>query len=970
MAIHDAQIQFTISKQTRIDFKDKVAQFIKATANQNPLELQFKINIPDSAKNITEKLDKVFARIKPFEISVTPSIPEANKKAIADKLALDIIDIAKNIPSNSIPLIAFGVNEKDTEANIRQSLSAIMQRVKPTLSFTVNPSQNNSQTTPPITAQGKGLTNLLPGLADKNKDYVANYLLNAQKQIEDSTKNTSKIEIDERKVKDEKGKITKIYDAVITEVDKQNGKLSKHIFQINENDIGGLDVAEISKKVVFDQNKMATIPFEKARAEIDVEKARFEAGMHSNVTSMTDYYDQLEKLAKQYYAVGTKEYRKYEMEVFKGRKRIPFDVTTAQDAARSQILEQEKKSTESNIDFSKIKQLASQITDVNSLKVFNNELKQIQREVKIYRGELVSTLDPNQKFIKDMREFPIVAETMEQRLNQLGTKVDVRPLREKLLEAKKLREELTDKSLKLPPEVRTTKKVEFDSIMSDIRLNATRLEQVIKTTGSLDGETNQMKAILEQLERHYIKYKAAIDQVPGLTQKFEGIAERLKTGAYADVKTARSEFFDVKQEARAAGVEIETFSQKIRRLFGNNLASAYAAFGIHAIMNNMMKLYQNVVKIDTALTELRKVSNATWGQMSNYLDKAIDRSVKLGIEISNLINASAGFARLGYNLEQSAKLGEVASVLFNVGDQFQSVDEATESIVSAMHAFNIESERAMTIADKLNGVSNKFSISAAGIATAMKKSASALSVAGNSIDQTMGLIVGGNVVVQDPDVVGNVLKTMSLRLRSAKVDLEEAGLEAEGMASSVSSLAQKIEQLTNLDSNGGFSILTDSGNLKSTYDMLKGISEAYSKMDGSSTNAAALLELISGKRNANAAASILTNFKSVEAAMKTSMNSQGSAMAEHERWLESIEAKTARLNAQLQELATVLINSKAAKGTIDVIWGLTRALTKLLSLSGSFPLLLTGLAGLASKKLNFGNSSENLPYHTLMSAVA
>lgn len=176
-----------------------------------------------------------------------------------------------------------------------------------------------------------------------------------------------------------------------------------------------------------------------------------------------------------------------------------------------------------------------------------------------------------------------------------------------------------------------------------------------------------------------------------------------------------------------------------------------------------------------------------------------------------------------------------------------------------MKAFGIEASDAMIIVDKFNEVGNNFAISSGGIGEAMQRSAASMAAANNTIDESIALIVAANNVIQDPDVVGTMWKTVSMRIRGAKTELEEAGLETEFMAESVSSLRDSINALTNIDGLGGFDIMKDEKTFKSTYDIILGISKVWKEM--SDIDQAALLELLAGKRQGNALAAYQgTNF--------------------------------------------------------------------------------------------------------------
>lgn len=71
-----------------------------------------------------------------------------------------------------------------------------------------------------------------------------------------------------------------------------------------------------------------------------------------------------------------------------------------------------------------------------------------------------------------------------------------------------------------------------------------------------------------------------------------------------------------------------------------------------------------------------------------------------------------------------------------------------------------------------------------------------MEAAGNTLDETIALATAANTVVQDPDSVGTALKTVSMYLRAAETEAEEAGVSTEGMASSVSKLRDELLDLT------------------------------------------------------------------------------------------------------------------------------------------------------------------------------
>lgn len=83
------------------------------------------------------------------------------------------------------------------------------------------------------------------------------------------------------------------------------------------------------------------------------------------------------------------------------------------------------------------------------------------------------------------------------------------------------------------------------------------------------------------------------------------------------------------------------------------------------------------------------------------------------------------------------------------------------------------------------------------------------------------------------------------------------------------------------------------------------------------------------KRNANAVSALLTNFDIAEKALLESQNAAGSALAENEKYLDSINGKLDQLKASWEQLSASVLDSEVVKGAIDLIRGLIDAFNKL-----------------------------------------
>lgn len=395
---------------------------------------------------------------------------------------------------------------------------------------------------------------------------------------------------------------------------------------------------------------------------------------------------------------------------------------------------------------------------------------------------------------------------------------------------------------------------------------------------------------------------------------------------------------------KEAGENTKTFTEHVGGLaakFTSWLTISQVIMQVYRAMKEMVNV---VAEVDAAMTELRKVTDETEATYSKFLDTAAVRAKAIGATISNTVNATADFARLGYSIADASVLADAAIVYKNVGDGIENISQASESIISTMQAFGIEATNVMAIVDKFNIIGNEFAISSTGIGEALLNSAAALAAAGNTLDESIALITAANEVIQNPEKVGTAMKTMSMYIRAAKTEAEEAGVATDGMANSVSELREEILALT----GNKVDIMLDENTFKSTVQIIRELSTVWDDLtDISRTN---ITELIGGGvRNANVISALINNFETVEEVLVTSADAAGSALAENEKYLDSIAGKVSTFKATFEELSVTLINSESVKQIVDFGTGLLNvlnAVAKLIDSIGGLNTVLIGTAGI------------------------
>lgn len=408
----------------------------------------------------------------------------------------------------------------------------------------------------------------------------------------------------------------------------------------------------------------------------------------------------------------------------------------------------------------------------------------------------------------------------------------------------------------------------------------------------------------------------------------------------------RATMASVQAQAEALGLTTETLGQKFTRLWKEHAQTAAVMAGLHLVQQGMRQVYDNVVEVNSAMTELKKVTNETDTAYLKFTQRAAQQSRELGANISDYVQTTADWARLGYNLPSSEELARVSSLFANVGDGIDSATQASEYLISTLKGFNLVADDAERVVDIINQVANTEPVSAQDISEILQRSAAALSASNTSFEKTVALGTAMNSVLQNSATTGTALKTLSMYLRATKTELEENGEDAEYCASSMSELRDSILALT----KGKVDIQLDEDTYKDVYDIMQEISGVYDQL--TDKEQASLLNLLGGKRNANAVQALIQQFQIAEDTLNQTQQAAGSAMKENDTYMSSIQGKLNQLSSAFQNLSTNLLDSDIVKFFVDLATGVTDFTNGLVKANELVPTLVAAVStyGTLSKK--------------------
>lgn len=410
----------------------------------------------------------------------------------------------------------------------------------------------------------------------------------------------------------------------------------------------------------------------------------------------------------------------------------------------------------------------------------------------------------------------------------------------------------------------------------------------------------------------------------------------------------QSEFKTITTQAEIVGKTGLNMGDRLKMQFTKLSSYLGAASVIVTGIQTVKEGFQNVLDVDTKLTELYRVTDFTSSQYSDVYDTLTTSAQKYGATLTDLISQTADWSRAGFSdPDTAARLSEITSVYQHIADL--DANTSMENLLTAYKGFEPQLKKqfggdaaaaAEHIADVYNEIDNNYATTAADIGEAVKRSASALSLAGNSLEETAGMVTGITEVTQDPEKAGNSLKVLSMRLRGMKGELQDLGEETDENVENLSQMQGKVLNLT----HGKVNIFDNTGDFKSTYEIMQGIADIYDDLTDS--DKADLLETIAGKNRANEVAALIQNWDRVAQATESAENSAGSAMAEQEKYANSLQGRLNSLTSSLQTISNTALDSGFLKGLVSGATEAINILNKVIDTIGIIPTVAT-VAGAA-----------------------
>lgn len=422
-------------------------------------------------------------------------------------------------------------------------------------------------------------------------------------------------------------------------------------------------------------------------------------------------------------------------------------------------------------------------------------------------------------------------------------------------------------------------------------------------------DTQKVEEQLKAIEKHKVKLDADSSALEKELNRFKN--RKLK----------------VTLDSAGAIRDSNNFGDSLKRAFNIGSSAAVAAQAFRLVRAAIKDAKEAIEDYNSAITDLRIVTNASYQTAANWLNKYNQMAQALGATTKEVADSAVTWMRQGKTAEEANTLIKDSMMLAKIG--LIDSDKAAKNLTTTMKGYKVAVEDACSVVDKLGQLDSSAAVTAGELSEGMSKTAQMANDMGISMDKLLGYLSAVGEVSGDVGATGTFIKTMLSRMS----DIKTGKLELIDEDGTTESLSDVETTLHNVDIDLRKTI-TEFDNFE---DVLDNLSGKWNTLN--SVQQAALAKAFSGVRQQNNFRVLMANYDNVKKYADLSANSAGAAQEKFNAYLDSIEAKTKTLQATFESLANHNVSSELVNNILTATTAVVEFVDKTNLLKGT----LTGL---------------------------
>lgn len=455
-----------------------------------------------------------------------------------------------------------------------------------------------------------------------------------------------------------------------------------------------------------------------------------------------------------------------------------------------------------------------------------------------------------------------------------------------------------------------TKRMKLESEIEQAQLKASTTvgnekkawENVVALKQQSLDKTKETYNILEQQARK----RVGDQRVDEITEAVKEQSAILSAQKFAGNRGNRTIFDVIKSDIQRATMRITDFG--------------LAAKVLNTARKEIQQVYQNILKLDEAMTNLRIVTGSNTEQAKSMMNTYNDLAMQLGTTTQAVASSAAEWLRQGYSVSEANELIKSSTYLSRLG--FMDMNRSVTALTSVMKGFRIEAADSMDIVDKLTQLDAKYATTAGDIATALSRTSAVAREAGLNLDQTAAALTTMiDVSQQDASSVGNAFRTILARYGNVKAT---AFTSLVGDSEDIDDANGSINDTEKVLGAIGIKIRSSSSDMRDFDDVMDELADKWVTLTDVEKNAVSTA--LAGVRQRNIFGIYMENYDTYKQAISEAEKAEGSAARKMQAYNESIAYSINQLSAAWEGFTQKLEASPAVKG---VYWILTQGIKNL-----------------------------------------
>ncbi|MCA1331298.1 phage tail tape measure protein, partial [Bacillus velezensis] len=359
----------------------------------------------------------------------------------------------------------------------------------------------------------------------------------------------------------------------------------------------------------------------------------------------------------------------------------------------------------------------------------------------------------------------------------------------------------------------------------------------------------------------------------------------------SQMQSLNMQFRELASNAQSAASQASSFGAELTQAFKSMSTYLLSGTLFYGAVQGAKSLVDQVIQVDTLMTNIRRVMDQPEYKFNELLQESINLGDTLSNKITDILQMTGDFGRMGFDESELSTLTKTAQVLQNVSDL--TPDDTVNTLTAAMLNFNIAANDSISIADKLNEVDNNYAVTTMDLANSIRKAGSTASTFGVELNDLIGDTTAiASTTRESGNIVGNSLKTIFARIGN-----NDSSIKA-------------LEQI-------GVSVKTAGGEAKSASDLIGEVAEKWDTLsDAQKQNTSIGVAGIYQLSRFNA---LMNNFSIAQNAATTAANSAGSAWSEQQKYADSLQARINTLQNKFTELAIASGDAFVSDGLIAAV---------------------------------------------------